>query len=63
MPRTWQVQIKLVKSAEAHNGSKWHCVSKDKNSCVLHLVESTTLSQRQIHGEVRTKAARKHFGI
>jgi len=39
---------KVVKSAEAHNGSKWHCVPKVKNSCEQKLVESTAVSQRQI---------------
>jgi hypothetical protein len=33
-----------VKSAEAHNGSNNHCVPKDEKSCVLHSVESTSLS-------------------
>ncbi|MEO9474105.1 MAG: hypothetical protein ABJG41_01170 [Cyclobacteriaceae bacterium] len=37
---------KVVKSAEAHNGSEWHCVPKVKNSCEQMLVESTTVSQR-----------------
>jgi hypothetical protein len=53
----------LVKSAEAHNGSKKHCAPKDKNSCELHSVESTELSQRLIHGRIAMKPARKHFGI
>jgi hypothetical protein len=48
-----------VKSAEAHNGSKWHCAPKDANSCELHSVESTSVSQRQIHGDFRTETSQK----
>ena len=49
----------LVKSAEAHNGSKWHCVQKDENSCELKSVESTTISQRLIYGDVCTEACKE----
>ncbi|MFT7158801.1 MAG: hypothetical protein ACI8Q1_003835 [Parvicella sp.] len=52
----------LVKSAEARNGSKWHCAQKDKNSCELHSAESTAISQRLIHGDVRTKACKEAVG-
>ncbi|MEO1255091.1 MAG: hypothetical protein AAFY41_09430, partial [Bacteroidota bacterium] len=54
---------KVVKSAEAHNGSKWHCVLKVKNSCEQKFVEITAISQRQIHGPVTLKSARKHQDI
>ena len=53
---------KVVKSAEAHNGSKWHCVPKVKISCEQKSVESTAVSQRQIHGESSTETSRKHVG-
>ncbi|REE01305.1 hypothetical protein [Marinoscillum furvescens] len=39
---------KVVKSAEAHNGSKWHCVQKVKISCEKKYAESTAISQRQV---------------
>ena len=39
-----------------------HCVQKDKKSCELKAVESTDLSQRQIHGEVCTEVCKVAVG-
>jgi len=54
---------KIVKSAEAHNGSKWHCVPKIIISCEQKMMESTAISQRQIHGRFALKLAIKHLDI
>jgi len=51
---------KVVKSAEAHNGSKWHYVPKVQKSCEQKMVESTAVSQWQIHGRVAPKPARMY---
>ena len=50
---------KVVKSAEAHNGSKGHCVPKVKTSCEHKKVESTTVSQRQISRSNSTETNQK----
>ena len=50
---------KVVKSAEAHNGSKWHSVQKVKNSCELMMVESTAVTQRQISRSSCTENSQK----
>jgi len=39
-----------------------HCVQKDEKSCELKSIESTDLSQRQIHGEVRTEVCKVAVG-
>ena len=49
----------VVKSAEAHNGSKWHCVLKVRNSCEQKIVESTAVSQRQISRSSCTEISQK----
>ena len=50
---------KVVKSTEAHNGSKWHCVPQVKNSFAQRIVESTALSQRQISRSSCTETSQK----
>lgn len=63
MRLTWQLKIKLVNSTETHNGSKWHCVPKDKKYYELHSIKALNFPQRQIHRRVALKPVRNHFGI
>ena len=47
---------KTNESAGASKVSNNHCVQKDEKSCEQHSVKSTAISQRLIHGGVRTEA-------
>tara|TARA_Y100000114_G_scaffold154224_1_gene175813 strand:+ start:6705 stop:6893 length:189 start_codon:yes stop_codon:yes gene_type:complete len=42
--------------------AEWQCAQKDEKSCKPNPVESTDLSQRQIRGDVRTKACKVAVG-
>jgi len=51
-----------VKSAGASTVSNGHRVQKEKKSCEMRQVESTDLSQRLIHGDVRTEFCKVAVG-
>ena len=38
---------------------EWHCAQKDEKSCVVKSIESTAVSQRLIHNEVRTEVCKE----
>jgi hypothetical protein len=53
---------KTNESAGASKVTKWHCVQKEKKSCEMRQVESTTFYQRRIHGEIRTEVCKIAVG-
>ncbi|MEQ9229081.1 MAG: hypothetical protein RIF46_00245, partial [Cyclobacteriaceae bacterium] len=53
---------KTNESAGASKVSNNHCVQKDEKPCEMSQVESTDLSQRLIHGEVRTDTCKVAVG-
>jgi hypothetical protein len=53
---------KTNESAGASKVSDRHCVQKDEKSCEMLPVESTDLSQRLIHGDVRTEICKLAVG-
>jgi hypothetical protein len=53
---------KTNESAGASKVSDDHCVQKDEESCELKSVKSTDLSQRLIHGDVRTEVCKFAVG-
>ena len=53
---------KTNESAGASKVSDNHCVQKDEKPCEMRQVEITDLSQRLIHGDVRTEVCKVAVG-